>query len=148
MGVPVKTYKLLRVMFTLDEIRITGFGVDSVAEFERPSDIIEDDVTADGQVVVSYTNDNRMYVTITLLETSLAYKQLADKFNVQNAQDTLLPMKFLMIDLTNGDRVGEQFAVFKKMPVPTKGRKASERQFQILLPNAGENAIFGASITI
>jgi len=148
MGTPLKTYNLTKCIFTLDEVRITGFGVDSVAEYERPSDIIEDDVSADGQVVASVTNDNRMYVTITLMETSLAYRQLATKFQIQNALTTIVPMKFLMHDLVNGDRIVEQYAMFKKMPVPSKGKKAGERQFQLLLPNAGENAILGGLITI
>lgn len=148
MGTPVKTYNLKMVKFTLDAILITGFGVDSVAEFERASDIIEDDAGADGQVVASYTNDHRMYCTITLMETSLAYKLLAARYLIQRALPVLTPMRFLMIDLINGDRITEQYAVFKSMPVPNKGKKAGERAFQFLLPNAGENALFGTLILI
>jgi hypothetical protein len=89
-----------------------------------------------------------MYVTITLMETSLAYKLLYAKYLVQRAQGVFQPMRFQMIDLNNGDRVSEQYAVFRQAPVPNKGRKAGERQFQLLLPNAGENALFGADLTI
>lgn len=148
MGTPAKTYNLARVIVTLDGVRVTGFGPDAAIEFERPGDVIEDEVGADGQVVASVSNDFRMYATITLQETSLACKTLLAKYQAQAALSVITPMSFIMHDTVTGDRVTDQYAIFKKLPAPNKGKKAGTRQFVLLLPNAGSSALLANLQTI
>lgn len=141
---PLKTYDLRAVALIVGGIEISGYGEDGAIEFEHVSPIAEHAAGADGSVVVSRNNDGRMIARITLLETSKSYRDLAGLLTAQNAQPAILPHNFIMIDAVNGDRVSDQFAAFLSRPAPSKGKAVGSRVFELLLPNAGKTAIYGA----
>lgn len=136
---PLKTYDLSAVVFTLDGITLSGFGETDAVSYERASEIIDDGVSADGEVTVSRTNDRRVYAVITVMETSLAARRLDELYKAQRTQLEILPMPFFMVDPISGDRISDQYAVFKEVPLPSKGKRHSERVFRLLLPNGLDN---------
>ena len=148
MGTPIKTYKLSNVYLLLGGYRIGGFGESGGVEFEYGADLGEATVGADGQTTFSYSNDNTMTATITVMETSKSYKDLAALMQAQVAQEVISRLEFLMNDEVNGDKISDKYATFVTRPTPNKAKKAGERVFKILLPNAGETAKFGALISI
>jgi len=146
MGAPLKTYDLLSVFLIVNGERITGFAEDDAISFENGADIVEHAAGADGQVTVSRSNDKRLIATITLAETSLAYKQLGAQLQAQEAEASIQRREFLLIDNISGDRVSDEFATFISRPVLDKGRTFGTREFQILLPNGAENMKYGTNI--
>ena len=89
MSTPLKTYDLQSVYLTLGGYRIGGYGEDGGIEFEYSADIGELKTGADGQSVFSRINNPAMLCTITVMETSLSYKQLADLMQAQAALETI-----------------------------------------------------------
>jgi len=148
MSTPLKTYDLQSVYLTLGGYRIGGYGEDGGIEFEYSADIGELKTGADGQSVFSRINNPAMLCTITVMETSLSYKQLANLMQAQAALEQIERLEFSMEDEINGDKVTEQYATFIARPVPSKGKAAGERQFKIALPNAATTAKFGANLSI
>lgn len=146
---PLKSYDLSKILLIVGGYDISGFGEDGGVTFEIPSARYEDTVGADGEVAVSANNDNRMYAVINVMETSKAYKTLADLQKDQEAEDGALPaLAFLMRDPINGDEVSDRYAAFMTKPAPSKGKKVGSREFRILLPNAAKGMILGANNTI
>lgn len=148
MGKPVKTYDLKSVYLLVGGYRIGGFGEEGAIAFEYGADLVEPTVSADGQGTVSRSNDDSMTATVTVMETSKSYKDLAALLIAQQAQSPITRLEFMMKDEINGDKVSGRYAVFLNRPTPNKGKKVGEREFKLWLSNSGETAEFGASISI
>lgn len=148
MGKPVKTYDLTKVFLIVGGYRIGGFGESGGIEIEWSSGVAEPTVGADGEAAISRTNDNSAKVTITVMETSKSYRDLAELYQAQKGQDAVQRLEFLCEDTISGDKVTDQFAVFTAMPGISKARKVGERKFELFLPNALENAVFGGNIAV
>lgn len=147
MGTPLKTYDLLSVYIIVGGQRLTGFVEDDAISFEYAADIGEHAAGADGQVTFSRSNDKRVIATISLAETSLAYKQLGAQLQEQEAETTIQRRDFLMRDDISGDKISDEFATFITRPSLDKGRTFGAREFQILLPNGAEGLKFGANLS-
>ena len=76
MGLITKTYDLGAVVCTLGPVGIGGYGEEGGLEFEQASVIGEVTVGATGLSTFSRSNNKDMIVTITVMETSLAYNLL------------------------------------------------------------------------
>lgn len=128
-------------------VRIGGYGDDAALEYEYGGDQFEDIVGADGEVTVSALNDNRMYVTITLMETSASVKDLEMLRKIQRSAarvGAIPPMPYNHVDHIRGDTITSAYAVFMDLPAPTKARTAGTREFRILLPYSAEDAVQAA----
>ena len=141
-------YDLKSVYLTIGGYEIGGYGADGGIEFANGSPVREAMVGADGHGVSSETNDKSMTCTITVMETSKSYRDLATLARNQDGQRPLEALSFLCRDILNGDEVSEPYAVFLEHAVPSKGKSASERVFVIWLPNGREDAKYGASIAL
>lgn len=148
MPTSIKTYDLASVYLLVGGYRLGGFGEEGGIEFEYGADIGETKVGADGQATFSRNNNDSMTATITLMETSKSYRDLAALMQAQIDAETIEALSFRMEDEINGDKVSARYATFLTRPTPNKGRAAGERQFKIFLPNAAAEAKFGASIAI
>lgn len=133
---PLKTYDLDRVVLMVGTVRVTGFGETDVLAVEAAQDIGQMTETADGQAVFSRNNSRLMYAEITVMETSLAYKLLADLMTTQAGLAQVAPLIFSMLDQNSGDTLTSQYATFIQRPLQSKGKTAGERVFRISLPNA------------
>lgn len=148
MSAPLKTYDFALVLLIIGGFEISGYGDDGGIDYEYPSASNEHGVGADGHVTVSRTNDNRMIAHVTVKESSKSYRDLAALERIQRAQPTILPLPFIMRCLTTGDEVSDQYAAFLQIPTPSKGKNATDRVFDILLPNGKANAKFGTANVI
>jgi hypothetical protein len=140
-SLPLKTYNLKAGnLVIIGGIVVGGYGKDGGLAYEYAADRYQDDNGADGQTTVSVLNDNRVYVTITLMENSPAYKELAAIQRLQEAQAAtplgVLPLPYLHTDMNNGDAIASGYAVFLTKPAPSKSRTVGEIEFKILLPSA------------
>lgn len=122
--------------------RIGGWGEEGGIEYEEVSPLVEHMVGASGFPVVSNVNDNRLLVTLTVLAQSRSANILHELIQQQVEQfrgtGAILPLPYSHEDTLNGDKVADPCAIFLTRLLPTKGRTASERTTQILLPNAGD----------
>jgi hypothetical protein len=146
---PLKSYDLAKLLLIVGGYDISGFGEDGGVTLELGADRYEKTVGADGEVAVSANNDNTVIATINVMETSKAYRVLADLQRDQEDEEGALPaLDFLMRDPINGDKVSDRYAVFMNKPAPSKGKKVGSREFRILLPNAAKGMTLGANNTI
>jgi hypothetical protein len=147
---PLKTYNLKdQQVIIIGGVLIGGYGKEGGIAYEYPSDRYQDDVGADGQVTVSRLNDERVYVTITLMENSPAYKELMSLLRLQEIQAKtplgVLPMPYLHQDFANGDNISSAHCVFLTQPQPSKVRTVGEVEFKLLLPNAAKNMVLAVA---
>jgi hypothetical protein len=131
-----KLYSLPQNFVVVDEFRIEGFSEDEAVSYETESDAVEHLVSADGEVTVSTTNDERMVVTITVMETSESCRRLDGLRRRQRdemKQGRLETVGYSHSDRINGDLVRGE-GIFLSYGKPSKGKGAGTREFQILLP--------------
>lgn len=115
-------------------VLVSGFGENDAVTVERMADQRESMPSADGDVVYSKTNDNRVRITLTLHDRSRAYRDLAAAAQAQLASPVIVPTPFFLSD-TNGDSITSAEAIFMRLPEPSKNRRAGEVQFLLELPN-------------
>lgn len=148
MGLAPKTYDLKAVHLVIGGYLISGYGADGGIEFEFGAPVGEFSVGADGQGTFSRNNDPSMTATITVMETSRAYRDLATLARAQAAATPIPALSFLCRDTVNGDSVSDPNAIFVETPAPSKGKAAGERVFVIVLPNGREDATYGELIAL
>ena len=148
--VPGKTYSLLANYITLGGVRLTGFGESDVVSYEMASDIMEDSVSADGQVTTSYLNDDRVYVDLTFRENSIGMRRVADLMKAQvlavRGGAAVPRLEYLHRDSLSGDEIFSSQATFKTRPGPSKGKTAQDRVFRLVLPNAAAPMLLASLI--
>lgn len=147
-GTPLKTYDLREVFLVIGGQRIRGFGPDDVIEFEHNADLAEHTVGADGEVTIARSNDASMMCTITVMETSTAYKALGDQLDEQNLEQSIQRRAFLMRDSISGEEISDDFCAFLTRPIPSKNRGPGTRSFKLLLPNGARGFLMGPNNTI
>lgn len=149
MPTPLKTYDLLNgVDLILGGFDISGYGEDGAVEIEAAEDVATPSFSADGQATVSRTNNNALYVNITVRETSRSYRDLAGMWRTQENQTPIERLEFLLRDRINGDEVRDQYAAFLQVPTPSKAKAAGDRVFRLLLPNARSTMKLGSNIAV
>lgn len=147
---PLKTYNLKdQQVLIIGGVLVGGYGKEGGVAYEYPSDRYQDDVGADGQATVSRLNDERVYVTLTLMENSPAVKELRALQVLQEFQAKtpagVLPLPYLHQDLANGDTISSAHCVFLTQPAPSKARTVGEVEFKLLLPNAADDMVLAVA---
>ena len=129
------------VVYNSDEVLIVmgpvtvqgGRGDDEFCRIEPESNIAEDVVGVDGEVVVSRTNDGRHTVTLTVLQTSKANNGLSILANLfktaPGAAGGIVP--FLVKDLNGLALYTAENAWIQKEPDVTYARAAGTREWEI-----------------
>jgi hypothetical protein len=145
---PLKTYDLNAVYLLIGGYQIGGYGADGGIEVEWTSPIGEMTIGADGLGTFSRNNDASASVTITVMETSRSYRDLATLMQAQDAEESISALGFLLRDEVNGDEIAEEYPVFTDRPGVSKTKKAGERVFKLNLPSAALNTKFGSAIAV
>ena len=121
-------------------VALSNFGTDGGISFEYPSQLMESELSADGYVTYSGNNDERVRVTITLLETSgaipLVEALIKTQVNAVFAGSPLAPVAFFMTDPATGDTVVSEYVVFLQEPAPSKAKGIGTREYILELPYA------------
>jgi hypothetical protein len=144
------SYNLGLLAVTIGGIPIGGGAAeDGLITFENGSDLFEKTKGATGLTTYSLLNDDEVEATITVMETSRAYANLAALMLAQVAAvsttGVLPPLPFNMLDPSTGDTISAVTAVFMARPVQNKARVAGPREFRVSLQGAGALALFGVA---
>lgn len=143
-----KLFSLPQNFLVVGGFRIRGFSEDEAISYETEADAIEHLVSADGEVTVSTTNDERLVATITVMETSESCKildELRRSQRDQMKQGVLEEVEFSHSDRIVGDIV-RGGGIFLQYPKPSKSRTAGTREFMILLPYAAARSRLATNI--
>lgn len=129
------------VVYNSDEVLVVmgpvtvqgGRGDDEFCRIEPESNIAEDVVGVDGEVVVSRTNDGRHTITITVLQTALANNGLTILANLFKTAPGALGgiVPFLVKDLNGAALYTAENAWIQKEPDVTYSRAAGTREWEI-----------------
>ena len=137
---PVFAYNFGAVQCIIGTVALSNFGSDGSISFEMGSQIVESEVSADGYVVYTANNDQRVQVTITLSEVSGAVPLLDGlmKSQVQTLHDggPIAPLSFFLQDPATGDQIESEYVVFLQEPGISKSKAIGTREFLIELPYA------------
>lgn len=143
----VGKYDLKLVTLALWGQIITGYGEDGGIEVTVPTDETEDKVSADGEhVSISYLNDPRVEVVITVMEGTKGARILDELYLAMKALPTIPLAPFMLFDPGSGDQLTAERFVFKKRPGISKGKTAGERAWTLLLPNGLKNMRHAAAV--
>jgi len=131
-----KLYDLTANVIAIGSVRIGSFDEEGAVEYEMLSDEHESANSSDGRApVYSRLNDERVGVTITLMETSPSVGYLDTLLRGQRAQrGSLLTVTYSHVDTISGDTISSPQAIFMNRPGPSKGRVAGTREFRLELP--------------
>ena len=125
MGAPLRTYDLGKVNLVIGSFAITGFGDGDAVTIEPVEAAGEVTHGADGEATFSRSNVKTHTVTISLMATSRAYKDLMDLYEVQRLEAPIAELPFLMQDEITGDLVRSRYFVFTDVPSITKSKTVS-----------------------
>ncbi len=132
-----KTYNLAAVSLTVGGRDISGYSEDGGIEWEEAADLYEDTTGSDGEDVSSRINNNTAFVNISLMETSNAYRLLAELMEEHlAANDAKLPIPtspFQLSDPMTGDTASAAMVTFMTRPLMSKGATVGERVFRLKL---------------
>lgn len=145
---PVFAYNFGAVQCILGTVPLSNFGSDGGIEGELPSQLLESEVSADGYVIYTANNDERIRFTITLsahsgalpLLEAMVFAQSA----VMHAGGTLPVLPFFLLDPATGDEITSEHTIFLQSAVISKGKSAGTRQYIIELPYARHRQVVGA----
>lgn len=145
---PAFTYNFAAIQCIVGGVALSNFGTDGGISFEYPSQLMESELSADGYVTYSGNNDERVRVTITLLETSgaipLVEALIKTQVNAVFAGSPLTPVPFYMSDPATGDHVVSEYVVFLQEPAPSKTKGIGTREYILELPYARFTGAKGA----
>jgi hypothetical protein len=132
------SYSLKAVIATLGGITLGGYHDDDAISYEPQSAWADSVVGADGVSIAFPTNDRRVRATITLQQTSPAFKRLfalwlADDAIIQ-AGGSMPTHAFLMINAATGEKSSGP-ANFIDRPMPNASKGPTARVFVIEIPN-------------
>jgi hypothetical protein len=137
---PVFSYNFGAVQCIIGTVPLANFGTDGSISFEFPSQLVESEVSADGYVVYTANNDERVRVTITLSEVSGAVPLLDELVKAQAglmfAGGPLTPVPFYLLDPATGDTIASEYTVFLQEPTITKQKAIGTREYLVELPYA------------
>lgn len=146
----LKTYNIAALLLSIDGQPIEGFGDSDAVTIAPMSDIMESYASADGETVVSATNDQRLEVTITVHQMSDAHRILGDALRLQEAAlragQPVPTTAFFMRDPASGDQVSDQNAVIMALPESAYGKSITTREWKLLLPSGRRTQVFGANL--
>lgn len=132
----LRTHDFKQFVLTINGLLIGGFGEEGGCEYEWAADIGEDTVGADGEVTFSRNNDERVYVDITVMQTSQGYARLMALMQQQQREPEILPMPFEASNPRTGERFFSEYTVFKSRPEANEQKVSQDRTIRILLPYA------------
>lgn len=131
---------------------IHGYGDGGAIGVEYNSDEKTISVGADGHVSASRTNDDVVFVTITVKESSKSCRDLWALYRAEKlAEDVGLPkpiMPVIIHDPINGDHVQDDDSTFVSVPAPAKGKEQTDRVFKLCLPNGKKRTILAGLVLI
>lgn len=137
---PVFSYNFGAVKCIVGVVPLANFGADGGVSFEPQSQLVESEVSADGYVVYTANNDERVRATITLSEVSGAIPLLDAMVKAQAgvmfAGGPIVPLPFLLVDPATGDVVESEYVIFLQEPGLSKSKSIGTREYQIELPYA------------
>lgn len=124
----VASFNAKNSTITADEIFLTGFGEDMI-EFEPNEDDFEYESGAQGDVIISETNDETATCTVTLQATSPSNKHMMKLANSKK----IFP--FWAVSKRNGmtEKAGGTQARILKKPTGTLGKTAEDREYEIIV---------------
>lgn len=140
------TYNFGALQVILAGIPISNYGPDGAVEVELPSDMLESNVSADGFVTYEANQDDRLDITVRVMETCAALPMLQVLWNAQQqamrAGRNPPPWVFSMLCGSTGDQIVGRM-VFMKEPTAGKGKSVGTREIMIQLPYARCTGRFG-----
>lgn len=135
MSAPLRTYDLGKVNLVIGSFSITGFGDGDAVTIEPIEAVGEVTHGADGHATFSRSNVRTHTVTISLMATSKAYKNLMSLYEVQRLEAPIEELAFLMEDEITGDLVRSRYFVFTDVPGITKAKTVSGVEIKGVINN-------------
>ena len=139
----LKTYDFKQVRMIIGTQLIGGSGDEGGIAFSAEEDDWEHTVGADGEVVASATNDERIVATITVKATNKAVSKLYALYRSQKIIRPIIPLGFMLTDPILGDIVPATYCLFLNFPDVDKMKATAEYEFRVLLPYAKKDIQLG-----
>lgn len=124
----VASFNAKKSSITADEVFLTGFGEDMI-EFEPNEDDFEYETGAQGDVIISETNDETATVTVTLQATSPSNKHMMKLANNKE----IFPFWVVSKRAGMTERAGGSQARILKKPTGAFGKSAEDREYEIIV---------------
>lgn len=124
----VASFNAKKSSITADEVFLTGFGEDMI-EFEPNEDEFEYETGAQGDVIISETNDETATCTVTLQATSPSNKHMMKLAN----EKAIFPFWVVSKRAGMTEKAGGSQARILKKPTGALGKNAEDREYEIIV---------------
>lgn len=130
------------IIIAVNGVQIGNFTEDGGVSYERGAQPRDSMAGADGFSTMFKISDERLMVTISVMETSASYPYLWALYAASRAQEALnlrpLAMTYSHINPISGETVTSGEAHFLEVAVANAARAPGTRDFKILLPYAAD----------
>jgi len=139
---PTYTHDITQKFLVVDGQRITHVGESGLCEFEPQSELVEETVSADGEVTKNKNRDERLYLNILLMENSDAHEFLTSLQKEQRDPDGRETFTVTFKDRDKGVEIKDDEAYFRTRGVPNVSATAEEVTIGMTLPNSADDYVY------
>lgn len=137
---PFKTYDPKDVFINFGAISMGGYADGTFVEVSHPSDDFDDVSGADGTVARSKNNDERLYVKVTLVQTSETHKAMSAHSNIDR-RTKLGVVPFGMSSKAEGSKWIGKYSWIKTRPNFTYAKGIEAWEWTIAVAKAEEQIL-------
>ena len=135
---PAYAYTFKAVNLTLAGVPISRYGPDGGIEFDTQANLVESETTADGYVIYTAQNDDRITCTVTISQFSPQYDEIMEIIRGQmlgiNVGLGIPPLPTSLFDPATGDLFASEYTVFVKEPMPNKTKTLGPVTIEVEFP--------------
>jgi hypothetical protein len=126
----LRSYSPKAVSIAIAGIPITGFSPDSIIALSRNTDIVEEEVGAQGDLSLTQNADRTGEITISLMQTSPSNALLSlGAQSQENVYDNVLPFSITVLDPSGSVLAYASNCYYKSFPDVEVGASQSAREW-------------------
>lgn len=131
----MRAYSFKNTILLVNGVEITGFADgDDVISMKRRSNLAEDEVGADGNMMVSISADHSGEISIKLQQTSSSNKYLMSLANLQEGGGSrFIPVQLYFQDTYRNDIGSGSIGYISKQADMTRGKKGQTHEWVFIV---------------
>lgn len=132
------THDITEIFLVVAGRRITHVGESGLVELSPASELVEEQVSADGVVTKNKQRDERLEADILVMENSAAHEFLTNLYQEQHSKGGREVFTVTFRDRNKGVEIKEDEAYFRTRGVPNASATANEVTIGMTWPNSAD----------
>jgi hypothetical protein len=134
-----ETHDIEQLYLVIEGRRITHVGESGLCELSPKSELVEEQVSADGVATKNKNRDNRLDLDILVMENSPAHEYLTKLYQEQHSDEGREFFSVTFRDRNKGVEIKEDEGYFRTRGVPNASATANEVTIGMTLPDSADD---------